>query len=257
MIKSITVILLISFSSISYGDCNTLHIRRSLNHTEHGFTKEKEIVKSGNFSQRFELRHNECGYYNKGWNDCNTDRSRSEVTVLKDIPVNSTRFIRYNLYLPEDFETSKYVRTTLGQVHQRGGPVRTVGGYPSMPPLLQFNARGKNYNLCWHTKINEKISCKTYKIMSISDLKGKWTEILIELNTSPKNGYAKIFVNGELKVSIDEPLFEHIPKEFYFKYGIYNSFVSRNKGPMPTQVVYYDEVQIVNSKDKLCKKYLD
>jgi hypothetical protein len=257
MKKPITIALLIIFPIIAYGECNDrLRVERSLSYTSYGFTKEKDIVKAGKFSQRFELRAGDCAS-TKGWSDCYTDRSRSEVTAEKTISVDSVNYIRFNLYLPTDFQTSRIVKTTMGQIHQRGGPTGTAGGHPAMFPLLQFDARGDTYSMCWHANVTSKNTCRTYDVAHIDSLKGKWTEILLELNTSPSTGYAKVFVNNELKVDIVEPLFTHIPKEFYFKYGIYNSFISRNVGPMPTQIAYYDEVQIVNSKDKLCKGALD
>ena len=47
-------------------------------------------------------------------------------------------------------------------------------------------------------------------------------------------------------IPILESPINFIPKETYFKYGIYRSFVSRYKnihGKMPTQIVFYDEVR--------------
>lgn len=257
MFKPIAFALMLSFPLIANSECNErLRVERSLSYTNYGFEKEKDIVKAGKFSQRFELRPGDCAS-TKGWSDCYTDRSRTEVSVEKTISVDSINFIRFYLYLPLDFQTSNAVKTTLGQLHQRGGPTGTAGGHPAAFPLLQFDARGNMYSMCWHANVTSKNTCKTYNISHMDDLKGRWTEILIELNTSPTNGYAKVFVNEQLKVDINEPLFVYIPKEFYFKYGIYNSFISRNKEPMPTQVAYFDEVQIVDSKNKLCKGALD
>jgi transposase-like protein len=38
------------------------------------------------------------------------------------------------------------------------------------------------------------------------------------------------------------------PQDYYVKYGLYRSFVSRHSGPMPTQVAFYDEVRIGNDR---------
>ena len=38
------------------------------------------------------------------------------------------------------------------------------------------------------------------------------------------------------------------PKEYYVKYGIYRSFVSRHGGPMPVQILYFDEVKMGRSR---------
>jgi hypothetical protein len=77
------------------------------------------------------------------------------------------------------------------------------------------------------------------------------------MNTDSTKGYAKVFVNGELKVEITEPLYYVQPRSYFFKYGIYNAFVSKHKGPMPTQVAYFDEVQLADSLDGLCKREID
>ena len=46
-----------------------------------------------------------------------------------------------------------------------------------------------------------------------------------------------------------------VPKEIYFKHGIYRSFISKYKerknSDMPTQVVFYDEIRRGNSIEKV------
>ena len=64
------------------------------------------------------------------------------------------------------------------------------------------------------------------------------------------------WLNGEKKFQIDEnPIFFE-PKEIYFKYGIYRSFLSKFKkrrktDEMPTQVVFYDEIMVETPLKKL------
>ena len=53
---------------------------------------------------------------------------------------------------------------------------------------------------------------------------------------------------------INESLMDVMPKEIYFKYGIYRSFISRYNcilGKLPTQVVFYDEIRIGTSIKKV------
>ena len=57
----------------------------------------------------------------------------------------------------------------------------------------------------------------------------------------------EIFVNNERKVRIDN-FVNFWPKSYYVKYGIYRSFVSRHSGPMPTQIVWFDEVKMGNTR---------
>jgi len=256
IIKVFVVIILSCIPLIANAECQTLDVVRSLNKTEYGFTKVNSPVKAGRYSQRFELRAGDCSA-EKDWSDCDMNRERSEVKAVHHIPLNSYRIINFNLFLPDDFQSSNRINTSLGQIHQIGGPQTTSGGLPSMPPLLQFNIKGNDFRMCWHSNPTAKNSCTWFDISTLDDLKGRWNEITIEINTSASTGYAKVFFNKELKIDIQEPLYSWNTKEFYFKYGIYNSFVSRHGGPMPTQVAYFDEVQTVDSFDKLCKKVID
>ena len=43
--------------------------------------------------------------------------------------------------LSKDFVDTYPTNTSLGQVHQYGGPLGTAGGFASLPPLIQIDAR--------------------------------------------------------------------------------------------------------------------
>ena len=81
-------------------------------------------------------------------------------------------------------------------------------------------------------------------------MRGKWTDILIHLDTAKGKEVLEVYVNGQRKAALTD-FINFIPKEFYFKYGIYRSFVSRHGGPMPTQILYIDEVKLGKSADKV------
>ena len=64
------------------------------------------------------------------------------------------------------------------------------------------------------------------------------------------------WLNGEKKFQIDENPIFFKPKEIYFKYGIYRSFLSKFKkrrktDEMPTQVVFYDEIRTGNTIEEV------
>jgi hypothetical protein len=227
--------------------------RKSLNHFSHGWSLSSDIVLKGRFSERFEVRPGDCGTDGR-WDDCKMDRERSEIFVEnpKIIP-GETKFISWNVYIPEDFLDSQKVRTTLGQIHSRGGPTGFAAGLPSKPPLLQFDVFKGKYQMCWHRLSgkdgNIKDECRWFDLKNLEIMKGRWTEVIIELNTDIKKGYAKIWIDQELKVDIQEPVATYRPQFFYLKYGIYRSFVSRHGGPMPRQVAYFDEIRIGNRLD--------
>lgn len=223
---------------------------RSLNNKAWGYGYARDLVLAGERSQRFEVRAGDCAE-DPGWSDCKNDRERSEISVSspKLFP-GDKKFIAWNIYLPDDFQTSTQVNTTLGQIHQRGGPGGTAGGLPSFPPLLQFEALGESYNVCWHKLSgdarNVKDICVTHELARVADMRGKWTEIVMAVDLSMQTGGATIYVNGQAKATYRDPLLVFEPKELYLKYGIYRSFVSKHGGPMPTQVAYYDEVRIAD-----------
>lgn len=222
--------------------------RKSMNNFQHGWSLSSDHVLKGRLSERFEVRPGDCSKEGK-WDDCKADRERSEITVDKPrIVPGETVFVSWNVYVPDDFLDSNKVRTTLGQIHSRGGPVGFAAGMPSRPPLLQFDVFRGQYRMCWHRLSgqdgNIKDECRWFDLKNLTEMKGRWTEVIIELNTDMKKGYAKIWVDQNLIVDIKEPVATYKPQSFYVKYGVYRSFVSRQGEPMPTQIVYFDEVRI-------------
>lgn len=230
---------------------------RSLNNKEWGYKLSTDIVLAGEKSQRFELRSGDCSE-DSGWSDCKNNRERSEISVTSSkMYPGERKFLAWNIYFPDDFEASAFVNTTLGQVHQRGGPGGTAGGLSSFPPLMQFEAKGDTYSVCWHQlegdarNITDK--CVSKPLAKIPEMRGKWTEVVLDLDLSMETGGAKVYINGNETAVFDSPLIRFKPKELYMKYGIYNSFVSRHGGPMPTQVVYYDEVRIADKLEHVSR----
>ena len=87
-----------------------------------------------------------------------------------------------------------------------------------------------------------------YKLLSIGDMKGKWTDISFCLDFA--NNKISAWVNGNKKVDIDKAPInaKFTPTAIYFKHGVYRSFISKYKASqgtdvMPTQIVFYDEVR--------------
>ena len=222
-----------------------LESSRSLNNTPYGYQIVGDIARAGVQSQRFEVRPGDCGR-DPGWSDCANNRERSEVTLAQDIKPGTVRWLAYSIYLPEDFYSSPRVSTTIGQIHQRGGPSGTAGGLPSFPPLLQIDARGNAVNACVHILTGPENDvrdiCRDFRLTTIDAMRGRWTDVMIHLDARG-TGVLEIYLNGERKVRTTE-IIRFRPEEYYVKYGLYRSFVSRHGGPMPTQIAYYDEVRL-------------
>ncbi len=218
-----------------------LETRRSLSDSPHGYQLVASPVRAGEVSQRFEVRPGDCA-----GEDCVTNRERSEVTVRQVINPGTSRWVAYSLYLPSDFYSSPRVNTTIGQIHQRGGPTGTAGGFASFPPLLQISARGNRVDACVHILTGPdndvRDVCQDFPLSTVSAMRGRWTDFVIHLDARGE-GFLEIYMNGQRKAQLSG-FIRFVPENYYVKYGIYRSFVSRHGGPMPTQIAYYDEVRI-------------
>jgi hypothetical protein len=68
--------------------------------------------------------------------------------------------------------------------------------------------------------------------------------VVVHFRPTKENGILEIYINGKLERTIDNPMIIR-PDNFYLKYGIYRSFVTReHPNVMPTQIVYFDEVRM-------------
>jgi len=236
-------------------EAQRLTVERSMkqNTTKHGFAKVRDNTRLGKRAQRFEVRAGDCGW-DDGWSDCDNDRERSELYVKKDWKHNTDQWIAFSVYLPKDFKTSPRVRTTVGQVKMKGGPTGFAGGFPSEPGVFQMEMLGNRYFLRVHVLSgpfdNVRNDIKDYNLASISEMRGKWTDFAVRVNTKTAPGSIEVIKNGK-RVAKHAFNQNYAPKAYYFKYGIYRSFVSQHRGPMPTQVVYFDEVRMGRSYAKV------
>ncbi|WP_189799564.1 heparin lyase I family protein [Tateyamaria sp. syn59] len=246
---------LITFIFPQPADAQRLPVERSMkyNTTDHGFAKIKGNTRMGKRAQRFEVRAGDCGW-DDGWSDCDNDRERSELNVKKDWRAGTDQWIAFSIYLPPDFKTSSRVRTTVGQVKMKGGPTGFTGGFPSEPGVFQMEMLGDRYFLRVHVLSgpfdNVRNDIKDYNLASIRELRGKWTDFVVRLNTKSAPGSLEVYKNGT-RVAAHAYNQNYAPEAYYFKYGIYRSFVSQHRGPMPTQVVLFDEVRMGRSYDKV------
>ena len=224
---------------------------RSLSNTAHGYTIVSDVVRAGAQAQRFEVRSGDCASDRwSSWNDCDNDRERSEISLERRWAYGTDMWIGFSVYLPENFETSSRVRTTVGQIHQRGGPSGVAGGLPSRPPLMQLEMLGNRYFLNLHVLSGASANVQTddvrFDLIDVADMRGKWTDVVINFNTANGEELIEAYVNGQLRARYENWI-EFVPDDYSFKYGIYRSFVSRHGGPMPIQVLYIDEVRMGTS----------
>jgi len=243
------------------------HHTNHMGHNDHNFKyiEDKNKARAGKYFQRFELRDGDC-FGDDVWSDCDTDRERVEFSAEPQQRPRKTQCYGYSLMLSKDFIDIYPVHTSLGQVHQMGGPTGTAGGMASFPPLIQIDALNGNLQFNWHklsgseTNVIDIAMGDLYKLKSLEDMKGVWTDISFCLDF--KNKRMDAWVDGIKKVEILESPIFFKPKAIYFKHGIYRSFISKYKahasilldsfdGKMPTQIVFFDEIRRGNSIEKV------
>lgn len=250
MIKTIflPLFILLLFFTVE-ASAGRLSGERSLNSKPHGLTIVDNPVRAGKQAQRFEVRPGDCGR-DSGWDDCATDRERSEFTIGKSFTYGTDQWIGFSVWLPPDFRASTKVNASVGQIHQRGGPGGRAGGFASFPPLLQLDMRGDRYKATVHvlsgSADNVRDDVREFTLAPIKAMRGKWTDVVVHFDTAGGADLLEIFINGKRQAKIAR-FIGFQPKNYYVKYGIYRTFVSRHGGPMPTQVVVIDEVKMGNS----------
>lgn len=265
---------------------NAAYKKMKLEDISHGskyrYARVKGFARRGKLSQRFEIRHGDCGG-NRYWNDCVNDRGRVE---LKEKPKNSMSnpgkgvWYGYSMFIPADFVSLGKANTLLGQVKAEGW---------LMPMwFLTFNDTP-------YLKFADNKSCRTG---SMASWKGRWIDVTIyaHYGHSGQNVYFQLFKDGKLLCQRKTPF---IPAEFKnktpklgLKYGVYNSFVSRylarhgttpsaansmtqnheggkSKSPsatpfeydwgvkLPTHVVYYDEFRVGSKREDVDVRMLE
>ena len=241
------------------------HHTNHMGHNDHNFKyiEDKNKARAGKYFQRFELRDGDC-FGDDVWSDCDTDRERVEFSAEPLQRPKKTQCYGYSLMLSEDFIDIYPVHTSLGQVHQKGGPTGKAEGMASFPPLIQIDALNGNLQFNWHklsgSATNVIDESRYYRLKPLKDMKEVWTDISFCLDF--KNKRMDVWVDGIKKVEIlKSPIFFK-PKSIYFKHGIYRSFIKKYKsnayytdeswnGKMPTQTVFFDEIRRGNSIEKV------
>lgn len=243
-----TLITCLFFPVSSFAEINGV---LSLNDTDWGYELVTDPVRAGEVSQRFEVRDGDCGIDSySGWSDCDNDRERSEISLNESWTYGEDQWIGYSIFVPERFATSMRVATTVGQVHQRGGPTGTAGGYASQPPVFQLDMKAGEFFLRVHLLSGDENNVTNdvvdFELLPLDEMRGRWTDIAVNFDTSHEGGSLTVYVNGR-RLAEYSGWIEFIPNDYFFKYGIYRTFVSRHGAPMPTQVLYIDEVRFGNS----------
>ena len=233
------------------------------NQAEHNYSyiSDKTFARRGEFYQKFELRNGDC-YADDVWDDCKNDRERVEFSSRPHQKVEGVQCFGYSIKLDINFVDVYPTNTSLGQVHQKGGPKGTAGGLESYPPLIEIGAKKGRYFFGWHELSGSSTNVidirKDFDLISLEEMKNKWTDISFCLDF--ENQRMDVWLNGVKKHEILKSPVNFNPEKIYFKYGIYRSFISKFKEKerrynrddiMPTQIVFYDEIRTGNSIEEV------
>ena len=238
------------------------HVNRmGQNEHNYSYVSDKNFARRGSFYQRFELRDGDC-FGDENWNDCDTDRERIELSSQPRQKPEDIQCFAYSIMLDKDFIDIHPSHTTLGQIHQIGGPSGTAGALPSFPPIVMMGADRGRLHFGWHelsgSVTNVIDNSWEYDLISLDEMKEKWTDISFCLNYKDKR--MDVWINGIKKHEILKSPVSFTPESTYFKYGIYRGFISRYKNhekiferedKLPTQIVFYDEVRTGNSIEEV------
>jgi hypothetical protein len=215
---------------------NNTRVETGLSHGQpYEFALVQDFARRGQQSQRFEIRHGDCGG-TSGWDDCSNDRGRVE---RKEGPKNTFSrpgqgvWYGYSIYIPADFESLGRANTHLSQAKVEGEPF----------PLWQLTFNDNPYVL-----YSDGDTCN---IGSMRPWFGVWNDITVyaHYGEGGQDVYFQLFRNGSLLCQRNEPIMHQSmwgrDQQIGLKYGIYNSFVSRylaNHAELPTHVIHYDEM---------------
>ena len=128
----------LKFSSHSGYENHVNHMDQ--NELNYNYISDKNFARRGSFYQRFELRDGDC-FGDEKWDDCDNNRERIELSSKPMQKPEDIQCFAYSIMLDKAFIDIHPTNTTLGQVHQIGGPSGTMEGLPSFPPIIQVGAR--------------------------------------------------------------------------------------------------------------------
>ena len=148
-------------------------------------SKDGHPVRSGNKSWRFEVRKGDCGE-DKKYSDCKSNRQRTELQTVEYQKRNKDYWYSASIFLPEDYISAAPVRTVFTQIYEKG-----------WKPILMITDRSSEWLEIGRMWSGEYVEMK--KGIKINDMKGKWTDILINVRyTRKEDGFMKVWINNKL-----------------------------------------------------------
>lgn len=250
--------------ALTSADARPLPGRESPSKAAYSFSTVKSPVRAGKRAQRFEVRAGDCDGLN-----CDGESEGARYYINKYWKYGTGQWVGFSLFIPEDFQSSSRAFTHIAMLHHRGAPTNTEAGERRSPPVATFTLRGNRLVLGVHylsgnpTEVRDEV--EDMPLASLADMRGRWTDIIFHFDTSDTRQLLDVYVNGKRRSYIpdllalgadrsDIPVYQREatienfirfrPKDYHFFYGIIRPFPSQHGGPMPTQILYIDEVRM-------------
>ncbi len=182
----------------------------------------------GATSLRFEVRPGDCSRAKYGWDDCRTDRERSELKQTGYQYHGETWRYAFSLYVPKAHRNIWPAKLSFAQFHQEGAK-----------PVIMFQNQDGGLWLDIHNSFR---TIKLSKLIAAPQLRGRWSDIIMQVRWSRKSdGFIRVWVGDRQAASYHGA--NMTEDKVYFKFGLYRSHVSRNQHSRDvTHTAYFDNV---------------
>ena len=234
-------------------------------------------ARSGELSQRFELRNGDCtvkripgSNHPYDWGCLNGNRERAEVMHTQWSP-GKDMWIGFSVMIPDEWIKSQrghctsifQIKQTENNVYQGNQPGTKsgdysgghyIGGHAVMHGTICGDKAGVVINHTGFTdsKFNGWSKPEEVTFANINDLRGKWLDVVLHWDTSNYRrgeSYFEIYLNGEFSGRWENITNNFFPDVYTFKYGLYRGYMSDHGVTSTTQVLYYDELRTGRSFD--------
>ena len=232
-------------------------------------------ARSGELSQRFELRNGDCttnpapgDNHPNDWG-CHNDRERAEIMHTQWRP-GQDKWIGFSVRVDDDWTKAQRNHCThIFQIKQYEDGVRqgklpendNGGHYVGRHAVMMGQICGGKFGirLSWtdfeDSKFNGWEHTEHIMFGNIDNINGEWNDIVMRWDTSDyRNGNSKLefYLNGKKAGEWENITSKFFPSTYAFKYGIYRGNMKKNNGPnfkIGTQVLYFDEIRTGRSFD--------
>lgn len=233
-------------------------------------------VRYGMYSERFELRHGDCG-----GSDCSNPRARSEIRDTVDgtgvIPdLNQDTWVGWSFYNESILDTFPSLNPVVGQwkVNSNEALIKffqqpaALASFEYCEPEFCYTQDPGSYDVVvqlddLHIQYDlegPQNWGQPCALFDMSEVRGEWIDIVINTNFGTDDeGYLRVWINDELRCSYFGQIVATNEIEYdgpSHRHGIYWGSTAawdatRPNDIMPTMVAYYDEYRVGTSREQV------